>query len=246
MTEYPLTPACFGAVNRLCRIDFVIVLKSEFGIARHNQTVVHVGLTADSREIRACFRSHKIPDQVIHVRRPDLILSTNIEMNGIELDLTRAGADLADRFKLEMNVPVRKMSRGMRQKLGLILALAHCPRLLVLDEPSASLDPIMQERLYERLRTLAAAGHTVFFSSHTLSEVEQLCHRVAILRDGKLVADETVDDLRSRAGRVVTIRWDESAKGREPDPPAFLRVGRPRQRYNTRPSLETARTPGWK
>ena len=139
-------------------------------------------------------------------------------------DLTKAGLALAETFSLEPDVRVRSMSRGMRQKLGLILALAHCPRLLVLDEPSASLDPIMQERLYERLRTLAAAGHTVFFSSHTLSEVEQLCHRVAILRAGKLVADETVDDLRARAGRVVTIRWHESAKGREPAPPAFLRV----------------------
>jgi len=139
-------------------------------------------------------------------------------------DLTKAGCGLAETFSLEPDVRVRSMSRGMRQKLGLILALAHRPRVLVLDEPTASLDPLMQERLYDHLRTLAAAGHTVFFSSHTLSEVEQLCHRVAILRDGRLVADETLDELRSRAGRVVTIRWHESAAGREPDLPSFLSI----------------------
>jgi len=144
-------------------------------------------------------------------------------------DLTEAGCALAETFSLEPDVRVRNMSRGMRQKLGLILALAHRPRLLVLDEPTASLDPLMQKRLYEHLRTLAAAGHTVFFSSHTLSEVEQLCERVAILRDGKLVADETLDHLRARAGRAVTIRWHDSAKGREPDPPAFLTVNARRQ-----------------
>lgn len=160
-------------------------------------------------------------------------------------DLTEAGHELAETFLLEPDVPVRSMSRGMRQKLGLILALAHRPRVLVLDEPTASLDPLIQERLYDHLRALAAAGHTVFFSSHTLSEVEQLCQRVAILRDGKLVADETLDDLRSRAGRVVTIRWLESAKGREPDPPAFLRVNvrRNREWHATLngPAIELAR-----
>ena len=65
------------------------------------------------------------------------------------------GRDLADRFTLDMSVPVRKMSRGMRQKLGLILALAHEPRLLILDEPTASLDPLMQEELLRYLRARA-------------------------------------------------------------------------------------------
>jgi len=130
------------------------------------------------------------------------------------LDLKRAGADLADRFKLEMNVPVRKMSRGMRQKLGLIIAMAHTPRLLVLDEPTSGLDPLMRDALSEHLRDLAEAGHTVFFSSHTLSEVEELCDHVAIVRAGRLVADESLHSLRSRARRTFTIRFrDDAAAG---------------------------------
>ena len=122
-------------------------------------------------------------------------------------DLRSPGQTLAELFSLDLNVTVRRMSRGMRQKLGLILALAHRPQLLILDEPTASLDPLMQERLIEYLRGLAAEGHTIFFSSHSLSEVERLCDRVAIVRDGRIVADETIKSLRDNARRVVTIRW---------------------------------------
>lgn len=139
-------------------------------------------------------------------------------------DLNHAGIELAAYFDLDPDLRVRSMSRGMRQKLGLILALAHRPRLLVLDEPTASLDPIMQDRLYRHLRTLAAAGHTVFFSSHTLSEVERLCDRVAILREGRLVADETLDALRARARRMVTIRWQSTVKAADIGPLEFLDV----------------------
>ena len=137
-------------------------------------------------------------------------------------DLTREGRELAEDFDLDLGVRVRTMSRGMRQKLGLILALAPRPRLLILDEPTASLDPIMQGRLRDRLRRLAAAGHTVFFSSHTLSEVEELCDHVAIVRDGGLVASESLEALRRRAGHDVAIRFAPDAA--PPDPPAGLRL----------------------
>jgi len=138
-------------------------------------------------------------------------------------DLRADGAVLAERFSMDMRVRVRDMSRGMRQKLGLILALVHRPKLLVLDEPTASLDPLMQEELRTHLRELAHGGTTVFFSSHTLGEVEQLCDRVAIVRDGKIVADEALETLRKRAGHQVTIRWPDSDSARF-EPPAFLQV----------------------
>ena len=142
------------------------------------------------------------------------------------LDLTRSGRELAGTFDLDLRVKVRDMSRGMRQKLGLILALAHAPRLLVLDEPTSALDPLMQQVLHDHLRKLAAAGHTVFFSSHSLGEVEQLCDRVAIVRDGALVADESLAALRDRAGHDVTIRWKDESHARGIAPPEFLRLTR--------------------
>ncbi len=116
------------------------------------------------------------------------------------------------------DIRVRSMSRGNRQKLGLILALAHQPKLLVLDEPTSGLDPIMQERLKEHLRGMAVDGHTVFFSSHSLSEVQHICDRVAILRGGRLVANEALDTLRGRARRQVIITWGDRTPPARPAP----------------------------
>jgi ABC-2 type transport system ATP-binding protein len=138
-------------------------------------------------------------------------------------DLVPYGRDLAERFGLDLKTKVRSMSRGMRQKLGLILALAHRPRLLVLDEPTVTLDPLMQTEVQHLLREMAAAGHTVFFSSHSLGEVEQLCDRVAMIREGRLAADEPLAALRARAGHVVVVRWRDRAAANQ-RPPDFLHV----------------------
>lgn len=143
------------------------------------------------------------------------------------LDLAQAGRTLAERFDLDLDVRVRAMSRGTRQKLGLLLALVHRPKLLVLDEPTASLDPLMQQALMDHLREAARAGATVFFSSHTLSEVEALCDRVAILREGRIVTDEPLASLRARARRQVTIVFrDAESAARAPAPPAVALLER--------------------
>jgi ABC-2 type transport system ATP-binding protein len=138
------------------------------------------------------------------------------------VNITPMGRKLADELELDLAVKVRAMSRGMRQKLGLILALAHNPRVLILDEPTTALDPLMQDRLRAILRRMANAGSTVFFSSHTLSEVEDLCERVAIVRAGRIVADSTLDQLRATARHDIDISWP--ASGAPETPPAFLKL----------------------
>ena len=147
------------------------------------------------------------------------------------LDLRKRGAELAARFQLEMDLRVRRMSRGTRQKLGLIMALAHKPRLLVLDEPTSGLDPVMQGVLASYLRELASAGHTVFFSSHTLREVETLCDRVAVVRQGRVIADETLQSLRARARRTVELVFADEEAAAGALLPAFLQ---PRRRDGDR------------
>jgi ABC-2 type transport system ATP-binding protein len=105
-------------------------------------------------------------------------------------------------------------SRGMRQKLGVIQALQHDPELAILDEPSEGLDPLMQHAFYRILEDLRREGRTIFFSSHVLSEVERLCDRVAIIRQGRLMALHDVGELLARRRRRVTLRW----RGAAPDP----------------------------
>jgi ABC-2 type transport system ATP-binding protein len=118
-------------------------------------------------------------------------------------------AQLLDRLELSeqtLRRPVRDYSRGMRQKIGIIQALQHDPELAILDEPTEGLDPLMQRAFYDVLDDLRAAGRTIFFSSHVLSEVERVCNRVAIIRSGRLVALEDVSALLARRKRHVELR----------------------------------------
>ena len=113
----------------------------------------------------------------------------------------------------------------MKQKLGLIQAMMHRPDLLILDEPTIALDPLVRETLATELRQVAAEGRTVLFSSHTLGEVEQLCDWVGILKAGKLVEQQRIEELRTRALRRVEIVW-ASAIDRAAPLPDGLQVSR--------------------
>jgi len=116
---------------------------------------------------------------------------------------------LADRLELDLSTRIDKLSKGNRQKLGVVQAFMHEPELLILDEPTIGLDPIMQQRFLDLVTDARAAGQTVFMSSHVLSEVQQSADRVGIIRDGTLVAVEAVESLRRRAVRRVEVQFDE-------------------------------------
>jgi len=150
------------------------------------------------------------------------------EIRGI--DLHKPVMELAERFRLEPDLPVRKMSRGNRQKVALVMALAHRPKLIILDEPTSGLDPLMQDTLCEHLRTLALEGHTVFFSSHTLSEVDTLCNRVAIVRGGQIVADEALETMKARAPRTVVVSFANAEQAQRVEVPEIWNVQRRTQR----------------
>ena len=117
-------------------------------------------------------------------------------------------AELADRFGLDLDVKIKSLSKGNRQKVGLIQAFMHEPELLILDEPTSGLDPLLQQTFLAMVREARDRGQTVFMSSHVLSEVQHTADRVGIIRDGTLVAVEGVHSLRQRAVRRVELRFD--------------------------------------
>ena len=117
---------------------------------------------------------------------------------------------LADRLELtgaDLRRPLRAYSTGMKRKLGLIQALQDDPPLLILDEPTEGLDPLVQGALHQLLLELRARGRTVFMSSHVLSEVERLCDRIGVIREGEMVLLSTVEEARRRSGRTVRIQF---------------------------------------
>ncbi|HET8953444.1 MAG TPA: ABC transporter ATP-binding protein [Solirubrobacteraceae bacterium] len=122
---------------------------------------------------------------------------------------------LADRFEADLRRPLGELSRGNRQKVGLVQALVHRPPVVVMDEPTAGLDPLMQEEFAHLVGELRRDGATIFLSSHNLGEVERMCDRVGILRAGRLAAVESVEAIRSRALRHVRLRFDGPAPADE-------------------------------
>ena len=108
---------------------------------------------------------------------------------------------LAERLNLDLSRPVRALSKGNKQKIGLIQAFMHRPELLVLDEPTSGLDPLIQREFLQMIREAREAGQTVLLSSHVLSEIQQAADQVAVLADGRLVADGDVASLRLNAIR---------------------------------------------
>ena len=113
--------------------------------------------------------------------------------------------ELIDRFALDPRKKSRAYSKGNRQKVALVAALASNVELLLLDEPTSGLDPLMESVFQDCILEAAAAGRTVLLSSHILAEVEKLCHRVTIIRDGRTVQSGTLDELRSVTRTSVTV-----------------------------------------
>jgi len=123
--------------------------------------------------------------------------------------------ELSERLKLELISPIKNFSKGNKQKIGVVLALMHKPELLLLDEPTASLDPLMQQEVHRMLAEAQDNGATVFFSSHIISEVQAVADRVAIIREGKIVEVAVTADLLNRSMRQVRIRFQQPTEAEE-------------------------------
>jgi len=117
--------------------------------------------------------------------------------------------ELSDRLKLELKIPIKNFSKGNKQKVGVVQALMHRPELLLLDEPTGGLDPLMQQEVLSMLAEAQDDGATVFFSSHIISEVQVVADRAAIIREGKIVEVVETASLLNRSMRRVRIRFQQ-------------------------------------
>src|SRR5260370_23422307 len=123
--------------------------------------------------------------------------------------------DLVTRFEVEIKRPLKGYSKGMRQKIAIVLAFMCDPEVLILDEPASGLDPLLQRTFNEFLLEEQARGKTIFMSSHIMSDVEKVCQRVAVIRSGALVTVEEVEKLREEAGQRVTVEFGDAVTEEE-------------------------------
>ncbi|MGE6256482.1 ABC transporter ATP-binding protein [Heyndrickxia sporothermodurans] len=113
--------------------------------------------------------------------------------------------ELIDRFQFDVKTPIRKMSKGMKQKVGIVAAFMHDPQILILDEPTSGLDPLMQSLFVELIIEEKNKGKTILMSSHMFQEIDRTCDRVGIIKDGKIVAVEDVLSMQAKQRKVFTI-----------------------------------------
>nr|WP_279326655.1 ABC transporter ATP-binding protein [Bacillus kexueae] len=136
-------------------------------------------------------------------------------MNGLEFLQLLAGMrgmkdfskrdELIERFQFDVKTPIRKMSKGMKQKVGIVAAFMHDPKILILDEPTSGLDPLMQRQFIELIEEEKRKGKTILMSSHSFAEIDRTCDRVGIIKDGKIVAIEDVHRLRTLQRKLFDI-----------------------------------------
>jgi ABC-2 type transport system ATP-binding protein len=120
-------------------------------------------------------------------------------------------SELSDIFELDLNRKIAELSMGNRKKVSIVQSLMHNPKLLILDEPTTGLDPLMQSRFFELVRSENRKGMTIFFSSHILSEIQLLCKRVAIIKEGRIVQLEDIETLRKKQLKKVRIEFFETS-----------------------------------
>ncbi|MDR2967700.1 MAG: ABC transporter ATP-binding protein [Methanobacteriaceae archaeon] len=123
-------------------------------------------------------------------------------------DLTKAH-ELIERFDLDPKDNIKKMSKGTKQKLGIIVALMHDPKIIILDEPTSGLDPLMQNKFIELILEEKKKGKTILMSSHTFEEVEKTCDRVAIIKAGEIVVIDTIANLKKTKSKKFTITFHD-------------------------------------
>jgi ABC-2 type transport system ATP-binding protein len=170
-------------------------------------------IVKDSKEIKK--QIGFMPSEVHYYEKMDVHELLDYSANFYETDCESRIVELADTFELDLDRKIIDLSRGNQKKVSILQSLIHKPPLLILDEPTSGLDPLMQAKFFDLLKEENSNGTTIFFSSHTLSEVQKMCRRVGIIKEGKIIAVEEIENLRKKQLRKIQIEFPHPAKTSE-------------------------------
>ncbi len=154
-----------------------------------------------------------LPSEVFYYEKMKVIELLKYSSSFFKGDHTQRMHELADIMELDLNRRIEDLSFGNKKKVGIVQGLLHKPELIILDEPTSGLDPLMQQKFFKLIEKENKEGTTVLFSSHILSEVQHLCHRVAIIKEGSIVDIQDVKTLRENTYKKVQIKtksWNKS------------------------------------
>ncbi len=147
-----------------------------------------------------------LPSEVFYYDKMKVIDLLKYSASFYKKDCTKRMYEIAERMELDLKRRIEDLSYGNKKKVGIVQGLLHEPKLIILDEPTSGLDPLMQKTFFSLIAEENKKGSTVFFSSHILSEVQELCNRVAIIKDGEIVKVEDIKVLREDNYKRITIK----------------------------------------
>ena len=153
-----------------------------------------------------------MPSEVHYYEKMDVHELLAYSANFYGTDCGPRISELAETFDLDLERKIVDLSRGNQKKVSILQSLIHQPPLLILDEPTSGLDPLMQAKFFDILKEENSKGTTIFFSSHTLSEVQKMCRRVGIIKEGKIIAVEDIENLRKKQLRKIQIEFSHPAE----------------------------------
>lgn len=185
-------------------------------------TIFGLDIVKDSKQIKK--RVGYLPGEVEYYDKMSVLELMEYSARFYRVALGHRFQELADAFEVELKRDISDLSAGNKKKVSILQCLAHEPELLILDEPTNGLDPLMQQRFYEVLKQENERGVTVFFSSHILGEVEKICKRVAIIKEGRIVALEEIGALRKKHLVRIQVEFAEPVREQELKIPGSVSV----------------------
>ncbi|ONI43059.1 ABC transporter [Candidatus Epulonipiscium fishelsonii] len=152
-----------------------------------------------------------LPSEIFYYDNMKAIELLKYSASFYKVDCKKRIYELAERLNLDLNKKIEDMSLGNRKKVGIIQGLIHSPKLIILDEPTSGLDPLMQQTFFEIIKEEQIRGATILFSSHILSEVQKLCDRVAIIKEGKILKVQQIQELHNDSYKTIHVKTDAEA-----------------------------------
>ncbi|GEM02928.1 ABC-2 type transport system ATP-binding protein [Halolactibacillus halophilus] len=153
-----------------------------------------------------------LPSEIFYYDKMKVIDLLNYSASFYDKDCTKRIKEISNIMELDLNRRIDDLSYGNKKKVGIVQGLLHEPKLIILDEPTGGLDPLMQQKFFNLLKEENERGATIFFSSHILSEVQELCNRVAIIKEGSIVEVEDIQTLRENNYKKIAVVGDDLSK----------------------------------
>ena len=171
------------------------------------------GMDCEKDKVKILAEVGYLPGEVFYYDKMRAIDLLRYSASFYKKDCTRRIKELAEALSLDLNKKIEDMSLGNKKKVGIVQGLLHSPRLIILDEPTSGLDPLMQRTFFDLIQRENERGATVLFSSHILGEVQRICDRVAIIKEGRIVNLRSIDDLRKNSYKKVSVTTSSPLNG---------------------------------